>query len=74
MKITLKEWDAKNFSKTHHINTLRLWAKQGYIVPKPELIGNKYWCKEDAKYIQIENNPEDINDLDTLFDSWKETK
>lgn len=49
--ITLEEWDKLNFDPPHSIRTLREWAKNGRIYPKPELVGREYRVQPDAVYI-----------------------
>ncbi|MBL1261139.1 MAG: hypothetical protein COB33_011465 [Thiotrichaceae bacterium] len=49
--ITLKEWDERHFNPAHSTRTLRTWAKDGKIQPKPQLIGREYRVMEDAVYV-----------------------
>jgi hypothetical protein len=50
-RITLQQWDKKHFDPPHSTRTLRAWAKDGKIQPKPELIGREYRVMEDAVYV-----------------------
>lgn len=49
--ITLQEWAARKFSQPPHVNTLRRWANDGMIVPKPVKIGREFHVKPHARYI-----------------------
>lgn len=52
--ITLKEWDEMRYpNNTHHPNTLRKWAKEGYIQPTPIKHGKQYMVKRSAKYYDL---------------------
>lgn len=48
--ITLDRW-AKRFTPAPHVNTLRAWARDGKIVPKPVKFGRAYYVQETAKHI-----------------------
>lgn len=49
--ITLKSWIAKHYAvNPPHINTVRRWAKEGRITPKPNRHGNSYYVHPDATY------------------------
>lgn len=56
MLVTLTEWDKKLFAKPHGRNTLRKWAREGKIQPRPILVGREYQVEEDAKYVQPNNS------------------
>lgn len=60
--ITLQQWNDKVFGGRYTINTLRSWARNGYIYPAPHKIG-KDWMVEDlaqyrkpAKLVQMPDN------------------
>jgi len=58
MLITLTEWDEATYSRPHHINTLRKWAKCGRFNPPAEKHGREWLVSEDAKLIPIDNKVE----------------
>lgn len=49
--ITLQEWAARKFSKPPHVNTLRRWADDGTIVPKPVKMGREFYVLPTARHI-----------------------
>ena len=49
--ITLESWaNARYPDQVPHINTLRKWAREGFIQPKPFKHGRTYRVLENAKY------------------------
>lgn len=50
-KITLQAWAARHFEQPPVENTLRIWARQGRIVPTPIKIGRTYYVEQDALHI-----------------------
>lgn len=54
--ITLPEWDKATYSRPHHINTLRKWAKQGRFSPAAEKHGREWLVPEGAKLVPIDNS------------------
>jgi len=50
-KITLDAWAALRFNPPPARNTLRLWVRQGRIVPAPVKIGRAYFVEQDALHI-----------------------
>lgn len=50
-KITLLEWATAQFKKVPHVNTLRKWAHDGNIEPKPEKVGREYLVLPTARYV-----------------------
>lgn len=50
-KIPLSEWGRRNYARAPHINTLRRWAKDGLIKPKPQKHGRSYAVDPDATYV-----------------------
>ena len=50
-KITLSEWAVRYFAKPPNIRTLRRWARNGKIYPKPIKAGREYVCCPDAQYV-----------------------
>lgn len=50
-KITLQAWAAHHFEQPPVENTLRIWARQGRIVPTPVKIGRTYYVEETARHI-----------------------
>jgi hypothetical protein len=60
--ITLQEWNAQQFNGRYTINTLRAWARNGYISPAPHKVGKDWLVTESAQYrkpaapIQIPKN------------------
>jgi len=51
MKITLTAWAARHFERPPVENTLRIWARQGRIVPTPIKIGRTYYVEPNAQHI-----------------------
>jgi hypothetical protein len=50
-KITLTAWAAKHFDSPPAKNTLRIWAREGRIVPAPLKIGCTYYVELGAQHI-----------------------
>lgn len=50
-KITLEAWAAPRFNPAPSIRTLRLWAREHRIHPKPQKVGRTYYVDSDARYI-----------------------
>lgn len=51
MKVTLTTWAARHFEQPPVENTLRIWARQGRIVPTPVKIGRTYYVEPTAQHI-----------------------
>jgi hypothetical protein len=51
MKVTLAAWAARHFEQPPVENTLRIWARQGRIVPTPVKIGRAYYVEPTAQHI-----------------------
>lgn len=49
--VTLEEWAAAQFTQVPHANTLRKWARDGQIQPRPELVGRSYFVQPSARYV-----------------------
>lgn len=49
--ITLQEWARRKFAKPPHGNTLRRWAADGMIVPKPFKIGRDFHVLPTARHV-----------------------
>jgi hypothetical protein len=50
-KITLMAWAAQEFDPPPAERTLRLWVKEGRIVPAPIKVGRTYYVQPDSKHI-----------------------
>jgi hypothetical protein len=50
-KITLTAWAESEFDPAPSDRTLRLWVKEGRIVPKPIKIGRTYYVLPGTKHI-----------------------
>lgn len=50
-KITLRQWATARYETVPHDNTLRSWAKNGWIFPVPEKQGRSYMVDADARFI-----------------------
>lgn len=46
--IPLQDWAERHFDPPPAIRTLRNWARNGLIQPKPVLVGREYRAREDA--------------------------
>lgn len=51
MKVTLTTWAASHFSPPPAERTLRLWVREGRIVPAPLKIGRTYYVEPTARHI-----------------------
>ena len=51
LKISLVKWAAQQFDPPPADRTLRLWVRQGRIVPAPVKIGRAYWVEPTARHI-----------------------
>lgn len=49
MKILLREWAVRRYDPAPSNFTLRRWAREGEIVPAPELVGKHYYVDERAE-------------------------
>lgn len=50
-KITLMAWAATQFDPPPAERTIRLWVREGRIVPAPLKIGRTYYVEPTAKHI-----------------------
>lgn len=48
--ITLQAWAARKFDPMPHPNTLRRWAVDGMIVPRPFKVGREYMVLPTARH------------------------
>ena len=53
-KLTLAEWAADHFRSPPSANTLRRWAREGLISPKPIKHGRNYYVEPNAHYSEPE--------------------
>ena len=53
-KLTLAEWAAENYKTPPSPNTLRKWAREGRITPKPIKHGRNYYVDENSQYHELE--------------------
>ncbi|WP_307684458.1 excisionase [Variovorax boronicumulans] len=51
LKILLAKWAVQQFDPPPADRTLRLWVRQGRIVPAPIKIGRAYWVEPTARHI-----------------------
>lgn len=56
-KITLTAWAAQEFDPPPAERTLRLWVKEGRILPAPIKVGRTYYVVPDAKHIAEASAP-----------------
>jgi hypothetical protein len=57
-EITLQRWAQRRYGEdTPHDNTLRRWARDGYIYPVPRKQGRAYYVQEDAVYLKPGDTP-----------------
>ncbi|WP_080963116.1 excisionase [Pseudomonas fluorescens] len=49
-KVTLDEWAAAEFKTPPSPNTLRKWAREGRISPRPVKHGRSYYVDSEARY------------------------
>jgi hypothetical protein len=54
MKILLTEWASRRYDPLPPVFTLRRWAREGEIVPQPELVGKHYYVDEKAERLTID--------------------
>ncbi|MBV4452719.1 MULTISPECIES: excisionase [Pseudomonas] len=50
-KLTLAEWAAENYKTPPSPNTLRKWAREGRITPKPIKHGRNYYVDANSQYV-----------------------
>lgn len=56
--ITLEAWAAATYGEAApHINTLRRWARDAHIYPKPIKHGRTYFVTPDARYVDFAAMP-----------------
>lgn len=48
--VTLEEWASEHFRTPPSMNTLRKWAREGCITPRPVKHGRSYYVQQDATY------------------------
>lgn len=53
-KLTLAEWAADHFKTPPSPNTLRKWAREGRITPKPVKHGRNYYVEANSHYLEPE--------------------
>ncbi|WP_354344574.1 excisionase [Variovorax boronicumulans] len=51
LKISLAKWAAQQFDPPPADRTLRLWVREGRIVPAPLKIGRTYYVEPTARHI-----------------------
>lgn len=51
MKVTLTTWAASHFSPPPADRTLRLWVREGRIIPAPVKVGRSYYVDPAARHI-----------------------
>ena len=49
--IPLQNWAERHFDPAPGIRTLRNWARNGRIQPRPILVGREWRAREDAAYV-----------------------
>jgi len=54
MKITLKAWAEARYQPAPSMHTLRKWAREGDIHPRPELVGKTYYVDENARRLSAD--------------------
>jgi hypothetical protein len=59
-RISLETWATLTYGKAPHPNTLRRWAREGHIYPKPEKHGRSYYVVPHARYIDPKKPPRDL--------------
>lgn len=63
-KITLPVWASRHYDPPPVNNTLRMWVREGRIVPAPVKIGRTYYVDPDARHIaEIPSAPRLIDRL-----------
>lgn len=56
--IPLEAWAAATYGESApHINTLRRWARDAHIYPKPIKHGRTYFVTPDARYVDFKTMP-----------------
>ncbi|WP_312939443.1 excisionase [Stutzerimonas balearica] len=50
--LTLEEWAKQTYETPPTLNTLRRWARDGFIYPAPEKHGRSYFVSPSARYIE----------------------
>lgn len=50
--ISLEEWNSKKFGGRYTPNTLRAWARNGYIYPPAQKIGRDWLVQNDAEFLK----------------------
>ncbi|MCW8156713.1 excisionase [Stutzerimonas stutzeri] len=50
--LTLEEWARQTYETPPTLNTLRRWAREGFIYPAPEKHGRSYFVCPSARYIE----------------------
>lgn len=53
-KLTLAEWAADHFRTPPSPNTLRKWAREGRITPRPIKHGRNYYVDANSQYLDPE--------------------
>ena len=48
-KIPLLEWAAARYDPVPPLSTLRRWAREGEIYPRPEKVGKQIYCLANAE-------------------------
>lgn len=56
-KITLQAWAEANYGEVPHANTLRRWARDGWIFPLPQKHGRGYVVEPHARYVGPHPDP-----------------
>lgn len=50
--ITLAEWASRTYGENQpHVNTLRRWARDGTIIPKPFKMGREFYVVPSARHV-----------------------
>ena len=52
-KIMLSAWAAERYDPLPPLHTLRRWAREGKIYPKPELVGGEYMVLANAERVGV---------------------
>lgn len=50
--LTLEEWAKQTYETPPTLNTLRRWAREGFIYPPPEKHGRSYFVSPSARYVE----------------------
>ena len=59
--LTLEAWAEHHFGVPPHPNTLRKWARDGFIQPAPKKVGRGYLVDENAVYDDYRSSRSLIN-------------